>query len=137
MPVRTRACSPSLLSLVSVALLALALASPARAADSITVGGRTFVNKGLVGVGRLQADLQDKFGETFGSGSGLALDARSWTRTSTGYQGTFFLLPDRGFNVGGTTGYRARLNTLSVTFTPLTDPTAVRWRSARTVWLRH
>jgi hypothetical protein len=26
----------------------------------------------LVGVGRMSADLRDKFGETFGSGSGLA-----------------------------------------------------------------
>jgi hypothetical protein len=125
MLVRTRACSLSLRSVALVALLALVPASTARAADSITVGGRTFVNKGLVGVGRLPADLKDRFGETFGSGSGLALDAKSWTRTSTGYQGTFFMLPDRGFNVGGTTDYRARLNTLSIVLTPLTDPTAV------------
>ena len=33
-----------------------------------------FVNKGLVGVGRLPADMKDKFGETLGSGSGMAVD---------------------------------------------------------------
>ena len=109
-----------------VALLAVALApSFALGADTVTIGGLTYVNKGLVGVGRLPADLRDKFGETFGSGSGMAVDAKSWMRTPTGYQGTFYMLPDRGYNIGGTTDYRARLNKLTITFTPLADPAAV------------
>ncbi len=94
-------------------------------ADTVTIGGLTYVNKGLVGVGRLPADLRDKFGETFGSGSGMAVDAKSWMRTPAGYQGTFYMLPDRGYNIGGTTDYRARLNKLTITFTPLADPAAV------------
>jgi hypothetical protein len=107
------------------ALLALALPTLALGADSVTVGGRTYVNKGLVGVGRIPADLRDKFGETFGSGSGLAVDPTSWQRTPTGYQGTIYMLPDRGYNVVGTTDYRARINKLAVTFTPLADAAAV------------
>ena len=51
--------------------------------------------------------------------------------TADGYQGTFYMLPDRGYNVAGTTDYRARLNKLSVTFKPLDDPAACRWRSAK------
>jgi hypothetical protein len=115
------------LGIAFAALLSIALppAPTVFAADTVTVGGLTYVNKGLVGVGRLPADLRDKFGETFGSGSGMALDANSWTRTPAGYQGTFYMLPDRGYNVGGTTDYRARLNKLEITFTPLTDPAAV------------
>src|SRR5262245_30655530 len=109
-----------------VLLLIGVLTAPAvRAADAVTVGGLSYVNKGLIGVGRLPADLRDKFGETFGSGSGMALDAKSWMRTPAGYQGTFYMLPDRGYNIGGTTDYRARLNKLTVTFTPLVDPAAV------------
>ena len=108
-----------------VALLVLLPMSTALGADTVTVGGFSYVNKGLVGVGRLPADLRDKYGETFGSGSGLAIDAKSWTRTPAGYQGTFYVLPDRGYNVGGTTDYRARLNKLTITFTPLVDPAAV------------
>ena len=100
-------------------------ASAALGADTVTIGGLTYVNKGLVGVGRLPADLRDKFGETFGSGSGMAVDAKSWMRTPAGYQGTFYMLPDRGYNIGGTTDYRARLNKLTITFTPLADPAAV------------
>jgi hypothetical protein len=48
----------------------LTTSSVALAAEPITIGGVTYVNKGLVGVGRLPADLRDKFDETFGSGSG-------------------------------------------------------------------
>jgi hypothetical protein len=87
-------------------------------AESAVLGERGFVNKGLVGVGRLPADMKDKFGETLGSGSGVAVDVKSWTKTVDGYGGTFYILPDRGYNVEGTTDYRARLNKVSVTFKP-------------------
>src|SRR5262249_39909805 len=63
--------------------------------------------------------------ETFGSGSAIAVDPKSWVRTPAGYQGTFYMLPDRGFNVTGTSDYRARINKLFITFKPLDDPTAV------------
>ena len=78
----------------------LAPAPPVFAAETVTIGNLVFVNKALVGVGRLPSDLRDKFGETFGSGSGIAVDPRSWVRTPTGYQGTLYMLPDRGYNVG-------------------------------------
>src|SRR4051812_5690212 len=100
-----------------VAALVFALllaAAPALAADTVTVGGLTLVNKGLVGVGRIPSDQRDKLKETFGSGSGLAADVRSWRRTADGYRGTFYLLPDRGYNVSGTTDYRTRLYKLSI-----------------------
>jgi hypothetical protein len=93
-------------------------ASPV-AAQSAAMGERGFVNKGLVGVGRLPADMKDKFGETLGSGSGLAVDQKTWTKSADGYSGTFYVLPDRGYNVEGTTDYRARLNKVSVKFRPI------------------
>lgn len=83
------------------------LATPAAAADLP-------LNKGLVAVGRLPAALRDKFGETFGSGSGMA--ALDFRKTDTGYAGEVLLLPDRGYNVEGTTDYRTRFNTLSISF---------------------
>ena len=63
----------------------LAPALPVFAAETVTIGNLVFVNKALVGVGRVPSDLRDKFGETFGSGSGIAVDPRSWVRTPTGY----------------------------------------------------
>lgn len=58
------------------AVLAASAAMPvvAMAENSATVGGLIFVNKGLVGIGRIPANQRDKFGETFGSGSGMAVD---------------------------------------------------------------
>ena len=103
-------------------LLALLDGGRAFAGDTITFGGRTYVTKGLVGVGRLAADLRDKFGETFGSGSGLAPDPKTWSRAAGAYRGTLYMLPDRGYNIGGTEDYRARLNKLTVVFTPPADP---------------
>ncbi|TGQ78264.1 hypothetical protein EN850_23250 [Mesorhizobium sp. M8A.F.Ca.ET.207.01.1.1] len=81
--------------------------------------GVAYVNKGLVGVGRIPADQRDKFGETFGSGSGMAIDTSGWTHDAGTYKGSLWLLPDRGYNVAGTTDYRPRLNTIGIEFTPV------------------
>jgi hypothetical protein len=91
----------------------------ALADSTVTVGGVAFVNKGLVGVGRIPANLRDKFGETFGSGSGMSIDTQSWTRDTDGYKGSLWLLPDRGYNAAGTTDYRPRLNTVGIHLTPV------------------
>lgn len=104
---------------VALATTALTLPAAALADNSVTVGGVTFVNKGLVGVGRIPSNQRDKFGETFGSGSGMAIDQSSWTRDGDTYKGSLWLLPDRGYNAVGTTDYRPRLNTLSIEFTPI------------------
>jgi hypothetical protein len=62
----------------------------AGAGDSITFGGRAYATKGLVGVGRLAADLRDKFGETFGFGSGLAPDPKTWSLAAGAYRGAIY-----------------------------------------------
>ncbi|RWE73032.1 MAG: hypothetical protein EOS81_36900, partial [Mesorhizobium sp.] len=95
------------------ALLALFTAMTPALADSVA-----YVNKGLVGVGRIPASQKDKFGETFGSGSGMAIDAKGWVRNGASYKGSLWLLPDRGYNVAGTADYRPRLNTIAIELTP-------------------
>ncbi|MBA8879763.1 esterase-like activity of phytase family protein [Phyllobacterium myrsinacearum] len=111
--------------LLGASLLAFAAAIPATALadNSVTIGATTLVNKGLVGVGRIPANQRDKFGETFGSGSGMAIDPKGWSRDGDSYKGTMLLLPDRGYNSVGTTDYRPRLNTLSIQFTPVAPGT--------------
>ena len=89
------------------------------AQTSITAGGATVVSLGLVGVGRMPSNLRDKFGETFGSGSGMWMDPAAWTRQGETYAGQMLLLPDRGYNVEGTTDYRPRINKLSITLKPV------------------
>ncbi|RWN30204.1 MAG: hypothetical protein EOR97_17700 [Mesorhizobium sp.] len=104
---------------LGVALALFTAFTPALADSTATVGGTSFVNKGLVGVGRIPAAQRDKFGETFGSGSGMSIDTSGWTHEAAGYKGSLWLLPDRGYNVDGTTDYRPRLNTVAIEFTPV------------------
>ncbi|RWN12176.1 MAG: hypothetical protein EOR94_25780 [Mesorhizobium sp.] len=104
---------------LGVALALFTALTPALADSTATVGGTSFVNKGLVGVGLIPAAQRDKFGETFGSGSGMSIDTSGWTHEAAGYKGSLWLLPDRGYNVVGTTDYRPRLNTVAIEFTPV------------------
>jgi hypothetical protein len=127
-----------LLSTVGLATLfsiTIAVMQPAHAAESINVGGRTYINKGLVAVGRLAADLRDKFGETVGSGSGLAANPKTWTRAGQRYHGTIYMLPDRGYNITGSIAFRARLYKLGVVLKAPSQsanmPNAARQRSLR------
>ena len=91
----------------------------AQPVTTVTVNHQTFVNQGLVGVGRMSADLKDKFGETFGSFSAFTFQPGSWQRNANGsYSGTLFAQPDRGYNVAGTTNYVPRFNKITVAFTP-------------------
>ena len=88
--------------------------------QTVSLGGITFTPRGLVGVGRVSAAQRDKFNETFGSFSGLALDPRTWRRAADGsYLGTLYSQPDRGYVKSGvTTNYRPRLHQLAITFAP-------------------
>ncbi len=121
-------------SAFAASLLALALAAPAVAAPAVyrtpdtalpttvTLGGETFVNHGLVGAGRLAAATTDFQGDTLGSFSGMAVT--EWTRAADGaYAGKVLTLPDRGPNgvgtVAGTTPYDNRVHAFDLTFRPL------------------
>lgn len=90
------------------------------AETTAAANGVSYASKGLVAVGRIPASQRDKFGETFGSGSGMAIDVTSWKKEGDGYRGSLWLLPDRGYNVEGTTDYNARINKIDVTLMPAT-----------------
>jgi hypothetical protein len=109
----------------AAAVLVLAQLATAAGQQAVTIGRDTYVNHGLVAVGRIPASLRDQYGETFGSGSGLAVDAASWSRSADGLAGTIFLLPDRGYNLGGTTAYQPRINRLAARIRIGDDPSAI------------
>ena len=110
---------PHAVSKFVIAALLVGVAGATQAVPVTTVVNDTsFTVLGLVGVGRLPANLRDEHGETFGSISGLYADPASWRRRGDSYSGTFFASPDRGYNVAGTIDYTARLNRLEVVFTP-------------------
>lgn len=105
----------------AAALFALAIGMGGEsAAQSVSFQGSTFVNQGLQGVGRISAAQRDRFGETFGSLSAMTLDLRTWRRSGDSYTGTLYGLPDRGFNIAGTTNYQPRINVIGLNFTPYT-----------------
>jgi hypothetical protein len=90
-------------------------------AGGVTLGGTTFVNKGLQGVGRFAGNAIDPAtGETLGSISDMQIS--NFTNLGNGsWSGTFHFLPDRGYNAGSIfSNYAARINTFDFTFTPYT-----------------
>lgn len=91
----------------------------AAGAESKTLGGITFTNRGLIGAGRLSADTLDFRGETLGSFSGMAMNLSTWRLQADGsYSGSVFTLPDRG-PFDGAIDYRNRVHTSNITFRPL------------------
>ncbi|WP_313178239.1 esterase-like activity of phytase family protein [Stenotrophomonas sp.] len=65
---------------------------------TLQLGGRTYVDRGLVAAGRLPAGTVDFLGDTLGSFSSLAVQPGTWKRTASGYEGVLWTLPDRGRN---------------------------------------
>lgn len=87
----------------------------------VTLGGTTFVNLGLQGVGRVAANSIDQAtGESLGSISDMQITG--FTNNGNGnWSGTFNFLPDRGYNSGTLfSNYAARINTFDFAFTPYT-----------------
>lgn len=98
----------------------MALGAPSVAtAQTVELNGRTYLNQGLVGVGRVAASLKDKFGETHGSFSAFTVDPGTWQRHADGsYSGVLLTQPDRGYNIAATTNYVPRYNVFNFTFKP-------------------
>ncbi|PTA72971.1 MULTISPECIES: esterase-like activity of phytase family protein [unclassified Stenotrophomonas] len=89
-------------ALLLATLSASGYSAPHEASDApprtMQLGGRTYVDKGLVAAGRLPAGTVDFLGDTLGSFSSLAVQPGTWKRTANGYEGVLWTLPDRGRN---------------------------------------
>jgi hypothetical protein len=107
--------------LVAVTTLVFVFTLGTTRAQSVVFQGQTFVNKGLVGVARVASDAKDHFGDTLGGfGSGMAMDLRSWHKNRDGsYDGTLYMIPDRGWNTQGTVNFHGRLHRFDITLNPL------------------
>ncbi len=90
-----------------------------------TLGATVFINHGLVGVAHLSASQLDSVGESFGSCSSMQITG--WTKNEDGsYNGTFNILPDRGYNIGNFySDYAARINQVGFTFKPYYESTNI------------
>ncbi|ABQ67848.1 Uncharacterized protein Swit_1485 [Rhizorhabdus wittichii RW1] len=88
---------------------------------SVSLRGRTFVDHGLVGTGRLPAGTVDFLGDTLGSFSSLQIQPGSWKRVGDHYEAILWTLPDRGRNDPAAKlffDYPARLERLRIRFAP-------------------
>jgi len=65
---------------------------------SVDLGGKTYVDHGLVAAGSLPAGTIDFLGDTLGSFSSLMIEPGSWKREGDTYTGVLWTLPDRGRN---------------------------------------
>jgi len=91
-----------------------------------SLGGTSFVNLGLQGVGRFPANSRDPVtGETIGSISDMQVSNFVNNHDGT-WGGTFNFLPDHGYNNGSIqSNYAARINAFTFTFAPYTGSTAI------------
>ncbi len=79
----------------------------------------TITNHGMVGAGRITGEALDSFGETMGAASGLSITGWSYNSGTGQFNGTFNVLPDRGYNSGAIfSNYAARVHQVPFTFVP-------------------
>ena len=101
--------------------LLTALAGAARAVAATSVletkcNGKSYTYNELAGYGFVPSNARDKLGDTISLGSSIAFS--SWKKVGDKYQGTFYGLPDRGWNTQGTINFPPRLHKFAVTLTP-------------------
>ncbi|KAL4796925.1 esterase-like activity of phytase-domain-containing protein [Aspergillus venezuelensis] len=87
--------------------------------NQTTCGGSTYTYTGLEGYGLVASNARDKHGDTLaGLGSSAALEQGSWRKTGdASYTGTFWLLPDRGWNTNGTLNFTPRIHKFNISLT--------------------
>ncbi len=76
-------------------------------------------NLGLVAFGRVSSKAKDKFGDTLGSFSGLVIDKDNWEKEGDKYKGSFYSIPDRGYNDDEYSNYKGRINAFDFEFAPI------------------
>ena len=72
----------------------------ATSVNSTDCNGKTYVYQEFAGYGYIPSNARDKYGDTIGGiGSSIAIDKSSWQRKGSSYEGTLYVLPDRGWYV--------------------------------------
>ncbi|KAJ3567527.1 hypothetical protein NP233_g6309 [Leucocoprinus birnbaumii] len=108
--------------------------------NAVTLGGVTYINKGIVGFGLIPSDFRESTGDTLGGiGSAIALKPRTWKAQKNGqFTGTLYVHPDRGFNVDATINYQARHHEIDFVLTPYYGAENISFTNAqKTLALRY
>lgn len=94
---------------------------------TVQMGGRAYVDHGLVAAGSLPAGTVDFLGDTLGSFSSLMIEPGTWKRDGDTYTGVLWTLPDRGRNDPEHNvffDYRGRMHRFRVRMTPTAQGTS-------------
>lgn len=91
---------------------------------SVSCNGKAYTYEGLAGFGSVKSDARDQYGDTISIGSSASI--KDWKKTGSSYKGTFYGLPDRGWNTNGTENTVPRVHIFDITFTPALDATATK-----------
>ncbi|PWW74201.1 outer membrane autotransporter [Tuber magnatum] len=92
--------------------LILALDSPVK---TTLCNGKSYTFQELSGYGFVPSNFRDKYDDTLSLGSSIAIERSSWKKLGEGsYEGTLWLLPDRGWNTQGTTAYQPRIHKFKI-----------------------
>ncbi|RPA95400.1 hypothetical protein L873DRAFT_1792290 [Choiromyces venosus 120613-1] len=77
--------------------------------------GKSYTFQELSGYGLVPSNFRDKYNDTLSLGSSIAIERPSWKKLSEGYyEGTLWMLPDRGWNTQGTTAYQPRIHKFKI-----------------------
>ncbi|AEO63937.1 72ece6fc-f9c8-43bb-a31c-40c5373ba6a6 [Thermothielavioides terrestris] len=91
---------------------------------SISCNGKAYAYNGMAGFGSVASDARDQYGDTISIGSSVSI--KDWKKTGNRYTGTFYGLPDRGWNTNGTQNTVPRVHVFDITFTPAPGATAAK-----------
>ncbi|KAF3939186.1 hypothetical protein ABW19_dt0201251 [Dactylella cylindrospora] len=80
--------------------------------------GKTFTYRALTGYGHVPSNARDKIGDTVSIGSSIKISGWTYNKETGEYTGTLFGLPDRGWNIEGTTNFQPRIHKYTLKFTP-------------------
>ncbi|KAF7364280.1 Phytase-like domain-containing protein [Mycena sanguinolenta] len=105
----------------------------ASAGVSVSLGGITYVNQGLVGFGRIPSNATESTGDTIGGiGSAIAIKPGTWRGLENGsFIGTLVVQPDRGFNVISTIDYQARRHEIDFILNPYSSTAKLTFAAAQ------
>ncbi|CUS07211.1 unnamed protein product [Tuber aestivum] len=77
--------------------------------------GKSYTFQELSGYGFVPSNFRDKYNDTLSIGSSIGIERSSWKKLSEGkYEGTLFVLPDRGWNTQGTIAYQPRIHKFKI-----------------------
>jgi hypothetical protein len=125
-----------LLLLLIASLLTFGNAAPP--VSTTVCNGKTYIFQKLSGYGFVPSRFRDKYNDTISLGSSIAIDRPSWKKLAPNYyQGTLWMLPDRGWNTQGTTAYQPRIHkfriTLNTTLASIPSPPNLKFTYMDTI----